>query len=133
MEALNGFDNEGGGTDHMDSYLGSDEEGLCGSGGYGGGMAGLASFNALGLDDMRDDTALLDGKRGKVRRVAPGYHPNLGPPGQVCAQQSLSPNALLGAPERQASVHGARRARYGAVAGVWWWKLPALACMARTQ
>jgi hypothetical protein len=65
VEALHGFDE--GGIDHMDSYLGSDEEGLCGSGGYGG-MAGLASFNALGLDDVRDDAALLDGKRGgKVR------------------------------------------------------------------
>ena len=63
MEALHGFDE--GGLDHMDSYLGSDEEGLCGSGGYGG-MAGLASFNALGLDDMRDDVGLLDSKRGKV-------------------------------------------------------------------
>ena len=70
VEALHGFDE--GGIDHMDSYLGSDEEGLCGSGGYGG-MAGLASFNALGLDDVRDDAALLDGKRGgKVRRAAPG-------------------------------------------------------------
>ncbi|KAK9826822.1 hypothetical protein WJX81_004238 [Elliptochloris bilobata] len=60
VEALHGFDE--GGLDHMDSYLGSDEEGLCGS----GGMRGLASFNALGLDDMRDDVGLLDGgKRGK--------------------------------------------------------------------
>ena len=63
MEALHGFDE--GGLDNMDSYLGSDEEGLCGSGRYGG-MAGLASLNALGLDDMRDDVGLLDGKRGKV-------------------------------------------------------------------
>ena len=56
----------------MDSYLGSDEEGLCGSGAYGG-MGGLASFNALGLEDVRDDVGLLDGgKRGKVRRaIAP--------------------------------------------------------------
>lgn len=88
MEALHGFDE--GGLDHMDSYLGSDEEGLCGSGGYGG-MAGLASFNALGLDDMRDDVGLLDSKRGKVGAASVLW---LGPAGCLAARGTFSPRSI---------------------------------------
>ena len=88
MEALHGFDE--GGLDQMDSYLGSDEEGLCGSGAYGG-MAGLASFNALGLDDMRDDVGLLDSKRGKVGAAILLW---LGPAGCVAARGALMPGSV---------------------------------------
>ena len=88
VEALHGFDE--GGLDHMDSYLGSDEEGLCGSGGYGG-MAGLASFNALGLDDMRDDVGLLDSKRGKVDAARLLW---LRPAGRVAALGAFSPRGI---------------------------------------
>ena len=107
MEALHGFDE--GGLDHMDSYLGSDEEGLCGSGGYGG-MAGLASFNALGLDDMRDDVGLLDNKRGKVGGAGSSLTNVLPRQDVSLSRRLLTRNCRL-----------CRRSACGTAARVWLW------------